>query len=318
MGISLPKPIQDLLRRRGMSAAMAGVGIEANGLSLACIERSGGRPRLVACEYLAGAPEDRSAQLTRLAHAHHLNRTRCATVLSEGDYQLLLTETPNVSPDELKAALRWKVKDLIDFHINDATLDVFDLPGEASEAKSREMYAVAARNEAIQNRVDLLTTAGCALEVIDIPDLAQRNLAALLPEDATGVALLTLKPQSGLVTITRQGFLYLSRPINIGLETLRSADDPVRYFDHIVLELQRSLDYFESHFREAAIRHLVVAPMTEPFPMLIDYLRTNLGVSVGEMDLAQLLDTDVELTLALQARCLTAIGAALRQEVKAL
>jgi hypothetical protein len=35
------------------------------------------------------------------------------------------------------------------------------------------------------------------------------------------------------------------------------------------------------------------------------------------MDLAQLLDSDVELSPALQACCFATIGAALRQEVKA-
>jgi MSHA biogenesis protein MshI len=85
-----------------------------------------------------------------------------------------------------------------------------------------------------------------------------------------------------------------------------------------VLEIQRSLDYFESHFREAPIRHLVLAPLAEPVPGFMEYLSANLNVTVDSMDLAALLDSNVELTPALQARCLSTIGAALRQEVKAL
>jgi MSHA biogenesis protein MshI len=99
---------------------------------------------------------------------------------------------------------------------------------------------------------------------------------------------------------------------------LRSAADPTKYFDHIALEVQRSLDYFESHFRETPIRHLVLAPLAEPVPGFVEYLGANLNVTVDSMDLAALLDSNVELTPALQARCLTTIGAALRQEVKAL
>jgi MSHA biogenesis protein MshI len=132
------------------------------------------------------------------------------------------------------------------------------------------------------------------------------------------VVLLSLKAQSGLITITRQGYLYLSRPLNLGVATLRSAQDPARYYDHIVLEVQRSLDYFESHFREAPVRHLVLAPLAEPAPGLLEHLGANLSVTTGVMDLARLLDSDVELTPALQAHCLTTIGAALRHEVKAL
>lgn len=303
--------------KKKTDAGLTAVGYETGGVGIARIEHEGTRPRLTVCEHRPSPPDDIGKGLAQLASAHHLKKARCTTVLDETDYQLLLTEAPDVGADELKAALRWKIKDLIDFHINDATLDVFELPGATPESRSREMYAVAARNEAVQRRVDLLTGAGIGLEIIDIPELAQRNVAALLPEDAAGVVLLSLKAHSGLITITRQGYLYLSRPLNLGLDTLLAAGDPARYFDHIVLEVQRSLDYFESHFREAAIHHLVVAPLAEPLPALLEYLRANLGVTVGEMDLAQLLDSDVELSPALQAASFTIIGAALRQEVKA-
>ena len=280
--------------------------------------QSGGRARLLTCEFKTLEAGDEIKLLGQLASQYGLNRARCTTLLGSSDYQLLLTEAPDVSADELKQALRWKIKDLIEFHINDATLDVFDLPGAVPGAKAREMYTVAARNEAIQRRVDLLTQAGIGLEVIDIPELAQRNLASLLAEDTTGVALLSLQDKTGLITITRQGYLYLSRTLNIGHESLRSAADPGMYFDHIALEVQRSLDYFESHFREAPIRNLVLAPLAEPVSGLMEYLAANLSVTVAGMDLTQLLDSDVQLTPALQARCLNTIGAALRQEVKAL
>lgn len=309
----------DFLKRQKTHSGLTAIGLQSDGVCLAQVARQGAnRPRLTACELLAMTPGEEGKTLAQLCARRGLKRARCTTLLGASDYQLLLTEAPDVGPDELKKALRWKIKDLIDFHINDATLDVFDLPGATPGAKAREMYTVASRSEAIQRRVDLLTAAGIGLDVIDIPELAQRNLAALLPEDAAGVALLSLQDKSGLVTVTRQGSLYLSRALNIGHESLRSAADPSLYFDHIVLEIQRSLDYFESHFREAPIRHLVLAPLAEPVPGLVDYLGANLNVAVGSMDLAALLDSDVELTPALQSGCLTTIGAALRQEAMTL
>lgn len=309
----------DFLKRPSLAAGLTGIELSSGGIGVARIERQGGaRPRLRACEFRESTPDGAGPALAQIASQYGLKRARCTTLLGEGDYQLLLTDAPEVGADELKQALRWKIKDLIDFHINDATLDVFDLPGNAPGVPAREMYAVAARNEAIQKRVDLLTGAGIGLDVIDIPELAQRNLAALLPEDVAGVAVLSLQPKNGLITVTRQGSLYLSRALNIGHESLRTAADPAMYFDHLVLELQRSLDYFESHFREAPIRHLALAPLAEPIPGLLEYLGANLNVTLGQMNLAELLDSDVELSAALQARCLGTIGAALRQEVKAL
>lgn len=309
----------DYLMRRRPASGLTAIGLLADGVCLARIDRQGGnRPRLKVCENRNMPAGEEAQTLAQLAGEHGLKRASCTTLLGMSDYQLLLTETPEVSPDELKQALRWKVKDLIDFHINDATLDVFDIPGATAGGPAREMYTVAARNEAIQKRVDLMTGAGIGLDIIDIPELAQRNLAALLPEDTAGVMVMSLYAKGGLITVTRQGFLYLSRTLNLGHESLRSAAEPALYFDHIVLEVQRSLDYFESHFRESPVRHLVLAPLAEPVPGFMEYLAANLSVSVGSMDLSRLLDSDVELTPALQAECLTTIGAALRQEVKAL
>ena len=293
--------------------------MHADGYSLARIERvDGARPRLRACALLPYDADDRSKQLARLAAQQHLKQARCTTLLDEPDYQLLLTETPVVKPDELKAAIRWRIKDLISFHVNDATLDVFDVPGAEKTERAREMYVVAVQNQAVQKRVDLMDAAGVNLQIIDIPEMAQRNIASLLPEDERGVALLAFHAHGGLITLTRGGELYLSRPLNIGLDMLQRTDNQAGYFDQVVLEVQRSLDYFESHFREVPIRNVALAPLPYAIPGFVEYLGANLNTQIIAVDLAGLMDCDTELPPGLQAGCFATIGAALRHETKVL
>ena len=293
--------------------------MHADGYSLARIERvDGARPRLLACALLPYDADDRGKQLARLAAQQHLRRARCTTLLAEPDYQLLLTEAPVVKPDELKAAIRWRIKDLISFHVNDATLDVFDVPGAEKTERAREMYVVAVQNQAVQKRVDLMDAAGVNLQIIDIPEMAQRNVAALLPEDERGVALLSFHAHGGLITLTRGGELYLSRPLNIGLDMLQRTDNQTGYFDQVVLEVQRSLDYFESHFREVPIRNVALAPLPYAIPGFVEYLGANLNTQIIAVDLAGLMDCDTELPTGLQAGCFATIGAALRHETKVL
>jgi MSHA biogenesis protein MshI len=264
------------------------------------------------------AGESQEHALARVAVEHDLKHSRCTTVLSPSDYSLLLTEAPDVPAEELRAAIRWRVKDLIDFHVNDATLDVFELPGEKAAGRTRQMYAVAARTAAIQRRVDLMNAAVINLEIIDIPEMAQRNLAALLPEDVKGMALLSFAPAGGLLTITKQAEIYLSRGIDVGWDALSQAADTADRFDRIVLEVQRSLDYFDSHFRQAAIGHLVLAPLPGEIPGFADYLKANLNVTVQEMDLGRFVELPPEAPAALRGVCLNTLGAALRQEERAL
>jgi MSHA biogenesis protein MshI len=307
-----------LLKKR-LLPGLTGVGLQPEGVCVVRVERAAGRPPAVTLfDFRPWGNEPREKLLERLAMAHDLGRAHCTTVLDPNDYTLLLTEAPEVPAEELRAAIRWRIKDLIDFHINDATLDVFDLPGEKAAGRVRSMYVVAARSAAIQKRVDLLDAAGIHLDVIDIPEMAQRNLAALLPEDVKGVVLLSFTPGAGLITITKQAEIYLSRNIDIGLSTFEQAADRNGLFDRIVLEVQRSLDYFDSHFRQAPVGHLVLAPLPREIPGLVDHLKANLNVAVSIMDLTKLLDCRVEIASAQQAVCLGALGAALRQEERAL
>jgi MSHA biogenesis protein MshI len=303
-----------MLRKRKRQDGLTAVGLHADSVCAARIVAAPGqRPRLthwrtepVDSEH----PADKA--LAGLVRELDLKHARCTTVLNDGDYQLVLTEAPEVPPEELKAALRWRVKDLIDFHINDATLDVFDLPDVRGGA-AREMYVVAARTRAVQERIGRLESAGAGLEIIDIPELAQRNVAVLLPQDSQGVVFLWLHASGGSLTLTRQGALYLTRPLTIGTNMLANAERRHAYFDQIVLEVQRSLDYYESHFREAPIRNLVLAPLATDVPGLVEHLRGSLNVQIGSADLATLIDCEVEVPVPSQARCLATIGAALRE-----
>ncbi len=310
-----------LFAKKNGGSDLTGIGIDPDGVCLATVSHAPGRrPRLTACDFrpLDGAAEGRARLLARVSAEHRLKRARCATVLNEEDYKLLLTAAPDVPAQELRAALRWRIKDLIDFHINDATIDVFDLPVEQARGTPREMYVVAARNQAIQQRVECLQEAGISLDVVDIRELCQRNVAALLPEDANGVVLLSLQARTGLLTLTRQGLLYLARPLAVGLEALRRDETRDDCLGQIALEVQRSLDYYESHFRQPPIRHLVVAPLGEPVHGLTDHLAGNLNTQVAELDMRAIVECDRTIPPEWQARCLPALGAALRQEVRAL
>lgn len=296
-------------------SGLTAVDVRGDGVAVVrALQVAGRRPRIAMCEFrpFAGA-EGQDRAVARAVADHGLKQARCTTMLDGSDYKLLVTEAPDVPAEELKAAVRWRVKDLIDFHINDATIDVFDLPG-SGPAKTRSMYAVVARNEAIKRRVDLLIGAGVNLDVIDIPELAQRNLAALLPEDANGVVFLTLRARDGLITVTKQGEIYLSRNLDVGMEAIEQTSDRQAMYDRIALEVQRSLDYFDSHFRQAPITHLAVAPVDGEIESLVGYFNANLNVRSTLVDLTRHVDFERPVDRATLMRCLATLGASLRQE----
>ena len=172
------------------------------------------RPEIVLCDSYrmeGGAV----ATLSRLRRELRLDQHRCTTLLRSADYQFLAVEAPaNVPAQEAKIAVRWRLKDMIDYHVDDATIDVLDVPTPASAGqRGRYMYTVAARNSAIRETIERFAAGGLPLTVIDIPDTAQRNLAARFETEQRGVLALSFDAQGGLLTVTFNGELYLTRRV---------------------------------------------------------------------------------------------------------
>ena len=277
-----------------------------------------GKPVVTVCGVAPGQGMNAQA-LEKVGREMHFARYHCTTILSPQEYQMLVVEAPNVPPAELKTAMRWRVKDLLDFHIDDAMIDVLDIPPEKSgAARAHSMYAVAARNSAVERRVSLFDSAKIPLEVIDISEMAQRNIAVRLEETGRGLALLSFDDNSGLLTVTYNGELYLARHLDLGWEQMASADEAAKQgqFDRITLELQRSLDNIERQYPFISISRLWLAPMPEA-EALRAYLTSNLYVAVAVLDLNDVFDfSRVPAVGALdnQARFFLTLGASLRHE----
>ena len=281
-----------------------------------------GKPVVTVCGVAPG--QNINAQgLEKIAREMHFARYHCTTILSPQEYQMLVVEAPNVPPAELKTAMRWRVKDLLDFHIDDAMIDVLDIPPEKSAAaRAHSMYAVAARNSAVERRVTLFASAKIPLEVIDISEMAQRNIAVRLEEQGRGLALLSFDDNSGLLTVTYNGELYLARHLDLGWEQMANADEAAKqgHFDRITLELQRSLDNIERQYPFISIARLWLAHMPDA-EALRAYLTSNLYVAVAVLDLNEVFDfSRVPAVGAVnnQARYFLTLGASLRHEEIAL
>jgi MSHA biogenesis protein MshI len=290
---------------------------QRDGIAAASVARGGAKPAVTLAHFFPGTVG--VEVLERAGKELHSSDFSCTTVLGGGDYQLMTAEAPNVPRDELKTAMRWRLKDILDFPVEDATFDVLDIPLDPNAAARPQgsVFAVAARNGIVKARQQMFSGAKVKLGVIDIPEMAQRNVSALLEPDGRGIAMLSFGEDGGLMTVSWRGELYLSRRIDVTLAQLRETDHErkLQAFDKITLELQRSLDHFERQFSFISVAKLVLAPTATTG--LDEYLSSNLYTRVETLDLATVLDLAQVPELgdaALQQRFFVALGAALRVE----
>ena len=288
-------------------------------IELAVVRRHGDGTLSIDADNVESDRED--VDWARDSHAgidhEDLHNARVSTVLPADSYSMQLVETPDVPPAELRDAVRWRIQNLVEFPISEAAVEIFEMPAQRHSSGRSMLHAVVAHRDEIVKQVERIRRAKLNLEVIDIPELCVRNIAVRLPQDADGVAFLHFTDDCGYLTITRQGILYMIRRIETRRGELADAPDDVfsllERSAGVALEVQRSLDFYESHYDCPPVNELVLGPG----PNLDTHASTlaeNLGISVSRLNLDDLFTVGTEIRPDVQSDCLLAIGAALRSD----
>ena len=216
-------------------------------------------------------------QLSSLADGSHLGPVNL--VLAPELYALNLLERPEVPDDELRDAARWRVQEHIDFAADEAVVDTFSLPRGA--ARDRELiFVVAAQQDLVRSIVSEVAAAGLQLASIDITALALRNLVwNSFPMADQSVALLRLSASSGLINLSRAENLYLSRRI-AGVPADMSAPAWQDFRERLLVQVQRSIDYYESTMGQPTCNLLMVACTHDWTEEVTSYLSECLTIPV--------------------------------------
>lgn len=291
---------------------MVGVEISDQGICFAHVDDAKGAQHLRTCEMLMNTNgQIPKAQFCERIRQLKLTGMRCNVVLPAGSYNLLLVEAPNVPDDELRDAIRFRVKDMIAFPLAEALIDVFPLPADSSRSGRKMVYVVATQESKVREIMALVNAADLELAYIDIFELALRNITERLDVGQRGVAMVRLLQGQATLALVREGNMYLSRqfdlPYNAGL-----LDDLPE--DQLVLELQRSLDYYERQMGQVPPAHIFLCGDNVSPDKVSETLSSNVTGDISVLQLAESLNAPDSLDESLLQLCVSAIGGALRQE----
>jgi MSHA biogenesis protein MshI len=280
---------------------------------------NGGNIKLSLREFIACKRANLAEALAAEVTKHKLDNTHCTWILPPENYQLILLEKLPVPDVEFQAAIRWKIKDLITFPTDDAVIDSFNVPpSNIASAKKNIMVAVSQLSY-LQPLADIINESGLNLTIVDINELALRNIASLYEQDDNSVAMIFLQEKSSKIIVTRQKTFYFSRRLDWGLNVVSDAaqDSEIidRNIDKLSLEIQRSFDYYQSQWRLPAPTKILLAPEIAPAIDIRSYLIKRLTTAVQDLDLNDILDCTPSLDKKQQGQFLPVIGGALSQEI---
>ncbi|MAD18205.1 MAG: MSHA biogenesis protein MshI [Alteromonadaceae bacterium] len=199
--------------------------------------------------------QDWAKHLQEYVANNNLARTPCYIALGLNKYQHFQIDRPEVEEQEIASALKWQIKEQLtstDEHV----FDYYDHPAVIGGKEKVNVVAISRTH--INGIIKGITRAELKLNTITIEELATSEL---LPTDDD--AVLTLFQENGgqiNLNIIKQGKLFFSRRLK-GYENLASfslEEFQMGMGDTLSVEIQRSMDYFESQLRQAPVRKIVV------------------------------------------------------------
>jgi MSHA biogenesis protein MshI len=143
-----------------------------------------------------------------------------ATIMLRAEqYQLLQIDTPNVPTEEMRAAARYQVREMLQTHVDDVTIDIM-LVGDGQQKGSSHSFVVAASNALVAEVMAVAQALDCTVSVIDIQETAQRNLQSALAQrdgvlERATAALILLEGQQAVLTISANEELFYTRRFEI-------------------------------------------------------------------------------------------------------
>ncbi|MBE0482521.1 MAG: hypothetical protein IBX52_03370 [Bacterioplanes sp.] len=275
---------------------------------------------VIAC-YRPAVDEQGTAGLEAWLRAHQWQHLDTTLSLDPQDYETHLIEAPNVADDELNDAVRFRMKDVLSQPVEQCVLQTFRLADDAYRGRSSMAMVVATRRDWVQQWVHWCEQQCLNLQAITIAELSLLHIVGQL-EPETSVGVLRLNGSDSVLYVYQNGSLYLTRKLEVGADALTPmandgafelVNDP--QFDRLTLEMQRSLDYFESQLGVGAIGQVwVLLPDHQPDDSRLVELEQVLNLPVRTLSLETQFNHSED-GLPLTASLVTALGASLSYEL---
>ncbi|MCE4539384.1 hypothetical protein LXT12_19200 [Pelomonas sp. P7] len=269
-------------------------------------------------------------------------------LLDPADYQILKVDTPHVPQEELKAAARWQIKEMVDVDVDELTLDVMHVGGDVDRPQ-RQLFVVAARNSAIQALTTGAAGFGEEVGIVDIWETALRNLLArqARADDlaARACAAVHIDERHCLLVVCAGDELFYTRrlegdpgllarargeqteaavtelPLGFEYQPGGAFDAGASQESPLVVELQRSIDVWERSWPELPLARLYVIT-ADHAPEVAALIQRELGQRTVALDPLAAFAADVPEPEGDPARalaaCIPLLGAALRAETRKL
>jgi type IV pilus assembly protein PilM len=246
-----------------------------------------------------------------------LNRKKMAIAYKGEELTVRHLTFPKMPRNEFKEAMRWEAKKMVPKTLDEVVFDFLTM-GEIDEReiKRYEILLVIADRASILGQLEALKPFRSQIRAMDVNPLALLNTVRLnYPGDlADNLAFIDIGAQKMDINIAKKGILRFYRHVRMGGEGITNAlmqslqadytnaerikresglaatpegetDNRIQSIikaevDKMILEVQRSIDYYRAQYREAGVRKIILMGGTPLMPDFPDYFASYFDAEV--------------------------------------
>ncbi len=231
--------------------------------------------------------------LQALQASMNLKNANLVGVLDRAMYRMQATEAPDLPRQDWRDALRWQLKEQVEFPVDDAVLDVLDMP-QATQLRHNTPVMVFIVPREDYSKLELAADAlGLGWKALYVPETALRNVCALTEEGEKAQALVVFGDAHGMLVITFKGELLMARHIEVTVSAI-TGDEEGRgaALSRAALEILRTVDTFERMHSQVQLATMTVALPPGCQSDVLDMLADLIYVPLQALSLRQYLDLD--------------------------
>jgi MSHA biogenesis protein MshI len=214
---------------------------------------------------------------------YNLYGNSCHLILPPSQYQLQLMDVPQVPENEIAKTLRWQLKGLIDYPLNDIVVDAFVVPPHGPGARRKKVFTAITLQSALINKIAVLKRCLLNVTAVSISVLALKKLLSHVRITADSPCLV-ISFDEGLcqLYVFYEDNLYLYRTLPMS-ENITLPKDTAH--EDLLLEIQRSIDYCLTELKFPEPKQIIFTPSFYQARDLLIFLGESLNKEVIMMEL---------------------------------
>lgn len=246
---------------------------------------------LIGFDYFRSTPGGQAKALTELVDRNSCAGSPAYVALDGSDYEIRHTDAPQVAPEELAAALRFRLKDMVEIPFEQMAVAAHSQYSDRRQAQQQIALTGIARQQRITEIAETVTEAGLELRAVLMRETVLADLVKRLPEAEDGIALVYVGESDGIIAICRGDRLGLARRHFTGSEQIAAASADDSPYQSLATELQYSLDYHDGQLSTTSTSIVMVPPINgSGRDRIVDHLDEALPLKCSKLEPFSLFD----------------------------